>query len=132
MRSDSTDKWLSNLKTLVQALDLVDPELLPPGFVKDILNPVRSNTAIFDRLSLRNTTYDLIHNITDLSNVAKDRHWFFWEKLSRALARFLRAENCLFFRQGMNGALNKIHPLENVDDKEEDDNEFFWPIMDWT
>jgi len=129
LRSDSTEKWLSHLKTLVQALDLVDPNLMPPSFKADILDPIRDNQTLLDRLSLRNTTYDLICNISDISDVAKTRHWFFWEKASRAFARYIRADSCLFYRQGLNGCLNQIHPLDG-DDRETDEKEFYWPISE--
>ncbi len=107
-------------------MSLIDPALLPPSFAQDVLGSVRENEAYLDNLRLRGHTMDLAQSLAELSAVAEERSWYFWEKAAELLESFARAEHCSFYRQSGAGALYKIHPLKAEEDAEEER----WPAAE--
>ena len=117
------EQWLSHLQTLVHGLNLLDPDQLPSSFGKEVLGPVQEGRANLERLRRQGRISLLMRSLSELTLVAEERAWFFWEKAGRLLSAFVRAEMCTFYRQGPAGVLHKIHPLES----EEDAVELSWP-----
>ena len=115
--------WIANLKTVIDGLDLIDPELLPPSFGDEVLAPVLSGRDHLGTLELMQQCHQLVLNLARLGEEACRRDWFLWEKAGTLLADFASAEYCLFFRKGNESNLFKIHPLET----EEENMDYQWP-----
>ena len=115
--------WIANLKTVIDGLDLIDRALLPPSFGDDVLKPVLDGRDHLTGLAQMQECHLLIGDLAKLGEHAAQRDWFLWEKAGTLLAAFASAQTCFFFRQGNEGNLYKIHPLET----EEENLDYQWP-----
>ncbi len=123
MNREQMERWLAHLQTMVEGLDHIDPKLLPPSFAAEVLTPIRTGKHSFEKLKYRLRILELANDMAQLSLLAGERCWFFWEKAGEILADFARAESCTFLRWGSGSVLNKIHPVQ----AEEDTKEHHWP-----
>lgn len=120
---DKLAKWIANSKTLLDALDLVDPTVLPVSFERDILSPVSADKDCLNKLASDHASLNLLLRLSELALEASDRTWFFWDKAALELCRYCGAEVCILYRRGDRGVLHKIHPLVS----EEDLENLAWP-----
>lgn len=115
--------WIAQARTLIDALDLVEPDLLPASFRDDVLKPVATGKEQLGELENSALFLALIQQLNELALQAHSRQWYFWEKVSQLLCTFCSAESMNAYRQGERNVLHKIHPLE----PEEDVDEKLWP-----
>ncbi|QTD47945.1 sigma-54 interaction domain-containing protein [Sulfidibacter corallicola] len=110
---------LNSIKTLVDSLVLVDDQLLPPSFSKEVLNPVSSQRHRLEDIQNKLVFHDLLQRVSLLRDHAEDRHWYFWDTMSQWLCRFANAEQVQVFQENGEGTLTKVHPLEAEEDIQE-------------
>ena len=123
MASDALEPWLIQLKSVIESLNLVDVSLLPKSFQEDIWEPVNQGKHHIDELILLQNTVHLLGEAQQVSQIAQNRVWYFWEKIGRLLRHFARAEQFAAFRMASDGVLSKLHPLES----EEEAQDYRWP-----
>ncbi|MDJ0841131.1 MAG: sigma-54 dependent transcriptional regulator [Acidobacteriota bacterium] len=117
------EDWLGKVKTVVDGLELIDSDLLPPSFGSELFDPVKDHKHYFEELGRLQSAQSLMGRLSEISRRAEDRSWYFWEKAGVELQEFTRAEHCTFFRLGSAGAMHKLHPLK----AEEENEEHRWP-----
>jgi len=104
-------RWISRLKTAVDGIELIDPDLLPESFRGEVFSTVREHKTLLDDVRRRGELCELLRRLAEIGDRAGDRTWYFWEKASEELRGYLGAEHGIFYRLAGEGILHKIHPL---------------------
>lgn len=117
------DLWLNKLETLVDSLELIDRQLLPPSFTSEILEPLSQAQDAFETVRVDRQVQLMGQRVWAIREEAQHRQWFFWEHFMTLLREALKAEHCAAYLANHRNVLNKIHPLES----EEESVEESWP-----
>ncbi len=118
------EQWLAKARTLLSALELVDPTALPASFRDDVLAPVIEGRALWTEVEERSRALHLLERLAGLAAVAADKPWYFWEQVQTSISAYCGAETCVIYRQGERMLLHKLHPLGPEEDVEETN----WPL----
>ena len=103
--------WLAKLKTAVDGIELIDPNLLPPSFAGDVFAPLEANKGYIDDLGRRAAAGELLGRLAAIGHQGQNRTWYFWESAAAELGRFASAGQVSFYRLAGEGHIHKIHPL---------------------
>lgn len=112
--------WLASVKTVIDGLDLIDPSVLPDGFVNDCFQPVKQHKEILGDVKRQDLVNQFVQDLAAVGARALekqgDKTYYFWAKLAELLQAFAGAEQVWFYRLGRNNQMFKIHPLTVEDE----------------
>jgi len=93
--------FFNRIELLIDSLNLIDPDLLPPSFESDLLGPLRENPA---DLQLSRAMEGLLQLVTDILGLIEcEGSWSDWEFLRRRFEAYLKCEDLIFLRNTASG-----------------------------